>query len=180
MTELCSHIIDLVKEKASQTNSSVLYFFASSTTKAKSFTDFTHTLLHQIVCCSAGNADSIAATFLNTLPGGYFQRCTQAFMEDDSISTTIEKILDAPENVLIEALVKAIVNAGIQDLWIIVDGMSEDIVNLVVKHIMRATRKLKALFTIDESPTYGGIRDRLICIEYDKERKGLHIHYSVV
>ncbi|KAF8534157.1 hypothetical protein BDD12DRAFT_757825, partial [Trichophaea hybrida] len=36
---------------------------------------------------------------------------------------------------------------------------------------MRATRKLKALFIIDESPKYGENLDRVTCIEYDKERK---------
>ncbi|KAF8544981.1 hypothetical protein BDD12DRAFT_722697, partial [Trichophaea hybrida] len=36
---------------------------------------------------------------------------------------------------------------------------------------MQATRKLKAIFTIDESPKYGEKLDRIACIEYDKERK---------
>ncbi|KAF8535276.1 hypothetical protein BDD12DRAFT_893473 [Trichophaea hybrida] len=179
-TDVCSHIIDLAK--ASQTNSYVLYFFSSTATEARRLTVFTHTLLHQVVCCSNAEiqADSIATTFLGTLLGGHFQRRTQVFKEDDPPYTTIQKILDAPENELIEALVEAIKTVGIHDLSIIVDGLSEGIARLVVKHGMRATRKLKALFTIDESPIYGKTLDRMTCIEYDKERKEClrSLHYD--
>ncbi|KAF8542381.1 hypothetical protein BDD12DRAFT_908006 [Trichophaea hybrida] len=181
-TEVCSHIVDLAKEKASQTNSSVLHFFSLSTIKAWHSTVFTHTLLHQVVSCTNAEikADSIATTFLGTLLGGHFQRHAQVFQEDDPLDTTIQKILDAPENELIEALMEAIKTVGIHELSIIVDGLSEDIARLVVKHGMRATRKLKALFTIDESPIYGQTLDRMTCIEYDKERKEClrSLHYD--
>ncbi|KAF8533660.1 hypothetical protein BDD12DRAFT_913955 [Trichophaea hybrida] len=181
-TEVCSYVVDLAKEKASQTSSSVLHFFSLSVTKARHSTVFTHTLLHQVVCCSNAEikADSIATTFLSTLLGGHFRRHTQVFKEDDPPYTTIQKILDAPENELIEALVEAIKTVGIHELSIIVDGLSEDIARLVVKQGMRATRKLKALFTIDQSPIYGETLDRMTCIEYDKERKEClrSLHYD--
>jgi hypothetical protein len=177
-TEVCSHLIELAKEKASQTNSSVLYFFCSTVTEARRLPVFTHTILHQIVCSSKiEKADSIATAFLLTLLGGGLQ---QDYKQDDHLDTTIQKILRAPGNLLIEALVEAVKTAGIQELSIFVDGMTEDIVRLIVKHSMRATRKLKALFTIDESPKYGNILHRMMCIEYDKERKGLHIRHSAV
>ena len=176
-TEVCSHVIDLAK--ATPTNNSVLYFFSSTEAEARHLTVFTHTLLHQIVCCSnVEKADCIAATFLGTLLDEHFQRSTQAFNKNDKQDTSIEKILRAPDNVLIEALVEAIKIAEIPELSIIVDGLSEDIVRLVVKHSMRAIRQLKALFTIDESPKYAEKLDRMMCIEYDKERKGLHIGHS--
>jgi hypothetical protein len=179
-TEVCSHIIDLAREKDSPKKSSVLYFFSSSGKKATRSTDFIHTLLHQVVCCSnVEKADSIATTFLGTLLGGHFQRHTQVFKKEDDPDTTIQKILDAPENELIEALVEAVKTSGIQELSIIFDGLSENIARLVILHSMRATRKLTALFTIDESPKYGEVLDRMTCIEYDKERKGLHICHSV-
>lgn len=180
-TEVCSHLIELAKEKASQTNSSVLYFFCSTVPEARRLPVFTHTILHQIVCSSnVEKADSITTAFLLTLLGRHFQQRTQVFKQDNHPDTTIQKILDAPGNLLIEALVEAVKTAGIQELSIFVDGMTEDIVRLIVKHSMRATRKLKALFTIDESPKYGNILDRMMCIEYDKERKGLHIRHSAV
>ncbi|KAF8537359.1 hypothetical protein BDD12DRAFT_982209 [Trichophaea hybrida] len=180
-TEVCSHIIDLVKEKAAlQTNSSVMYFFSSTATEARCSTVFTHTLLHQIVCCSSiEKADSIAATFLDTLLSRHLQRHTQVFTEDDQVNTTIQKILNAPKYELVEALVEAIKTGGIEELYIIVDGLSEDIARLVVKHGMRAIRKLKTLFTINESPRYRDMLDRITYIEYDKERKGLNIRHSV-
>jgi hypothetical protein len=180
-TEVCSHIKDLAREKAtSQTNNYVLYFFSSTAIKTKRSTVFTHTLLHQIVRCSGvEKADSIAANFLNTLLSGHFLRHTQVFKEGDHIDTTIQNILNAPENELVEALVEAIKTGGIEELSIIVDGMSENIARLVVKNCMRAIQKLKALFTINESPKYGEILDRLTYIEYDKERKGLNIRHSL-
>jgi len=173
MTEVCSHFIDLAK--ASQINNSVLYFFSSTATEVRRLTIFTHTLLHQIGCSlNAEQANAMAATFLDTLLFGHIQQPTQAFRKDDKLETTIEKILRAPHNVHIEALVEAIKNAGIQELLIIIDSWSKDIACLV-KHCMRAIPKVKALFTIDESPKYGEILDGMTCIEYDKERKGLHI-----
>lgn len=176
-SDVCSHVID--HAKASQTNNSVLYFFSSSATEARRLTVFTHTLLHQVVCCSnVEKADSIAATFLSTLLSEHFHRPTLAFKKNDEQDKSIQKILRAPDNVLIEALVVAINKAEIPELSIIVDGLSEDIVRLVVKHSMRAARKLKALFTIDESPKYAEKLDRMTCIEYDKERQGLHIRHS--
>ncbi|KAF8540605.1 hypothetical protein BDD12DRAFT_980219 [Trichophaea hybrida] len=168
-TELCSHLIDL--SKTSQPNNSVLYFFFSTVTEARRLTAFTHTLLHQIVSCSnVERADSIAATFLNTLLGAHFQQPTQAFKDDDDLDT-IQKILQAPDNVLIEALVQAIKKAGIQELSIIVDDLSEDIAHLVIKYSIRTAQKLKALFTIDEPLKYGELPDKVACIEYDKERQ---------
>ncbi|KAF8542366.1 hypothetical protein BDD12DRAFT_979071 [Trichophaea hybrida] len=133
-TEVCSHFIDLTK--ASQTNSSVLYFFSSTATEARRFTVFTHTLIHQIVCwANDEKASSIANTFLNTLLHGHIMQCTQVFSEDDKLDTAIDKILHAPDNVYIEALVEAIKKAGIKELSIVVDGLSEDIAELFVNTV---------------------------------------------
>ncbi|KAF8534859.1 hypothetical protein BDD12DRAFT_385029 [Trichophaea hybrida] len=92
---------------------------------------------------------------------------TEVFSEDDNLDTTIEKILHAPDEVYIEALVEAIKKAGIEELTIVVDGLSEDIAELFDQHSRQATRKLKCLFKIDKSPKYG----ELTYIEYDKERQ---------
>ncbi|KAF8545003.1 hypothetical protein BDD12DRAFT_331915 [Trichophaea hybrida] len=170
-TEVCSYVVNLAKEKASQTNSSVLHFFSLSAPKARHSTVFTHTLLHQVVCCSNSEikADSIATTFLGTLLGGQFRRHVQIFKEDDPPYTTIQKILDAPENELIEALAEAIKTVGIHELSIIVDGLQEDIAYWLIQLIVEATPKSKVLLT--SRHPFGKIPDGMTYIEYDKERK---------
>ena len=84
----------------------------------------------------------------------------------------ISKILRAPDNELIEALVEAIKTAGTQQLSIICDGLW-DIAYPLVDQVMEATPRLKALVTSRQKA--GEIPKEFFCIEYDKERKGLHI-----
>jgi hypothetical protein len=141
-------------------------------------TVFTHTLLHQIVCCSSNQkANSIAAAFLSALVGGHFQRHSQDFREDDPLDTTVEKILDFPDNELIKPLMEAIKKAEVQELSIIVDGLQEDIACWLIHLIVEATPKSKVLLTSRHQ--FGKIPDGMTYIEYDKETKGLHIrHFS--
>jgi len=177
VTEVCLHVMSLAKENSSQTKGSVLHFFCSSATESRPSTVLTHTLLHQIVCsANAGKADSIAAAFLNSLLGAHFRLHKQDFKEDDPLDTTMRKILNAPDNVLIEALAEAIKQAGFQELMIVVDGLWGDIAHWLVKYIMQATPKLKALLTSRQNID-GKIPDEMQFIEYDKERQGLHIRY---
>ncbi|KAA8900228.1 hypothetical protein FN846DRAFT_989152 [Sphaerosporella brunnea] len=160
-TEFCSHFIG--KEKASRTNRSVLYFFYSRSAI------LTHTLLHQIVRCSDdGKANSIAAAFLSTLVDQHFQRHSQVFPKNDSLDTTVEKILEAPDDVLIGALSAAIEEAGIQELWIIADGLRADIACSLVELIMEAIPKSTLLLTSRHSVQT--IPSGMVYIEYDKER----------
>ncbi|KAF8243678.1 hypothetical protein K440DRAFT_560993, partial [Wilcoxina mikolae CBS 423.85] len=69
-----------------------------------------------------------------------------------------------------EALAEAIKKAGIEELSVIVDGLWGDIGYWLVKHIMEATSKLKALLTSKQIPDRK-ILDGMSCIEYDKERQ---------
>ncbi|KAF8533010.1 hypothetical protein BDD12DRAFT_900719 [Trichophaea hybrida] len=150
-TEVCSHIIDL--EKASETN----------------------------VACrpNTGRADSIATAFLSTLVGKHFQRHSPDFMEDDPLDITIKKILNAPDNELIEALADTFKKAGIRKLFIIVDGLWEGVADMFVHFIMEAVPELKALFTSQHN-LLENIPDRMLYIEYNKERNGSHAHDSRV
>jgi len=176
-TETCSHIIGRAKEKASRTNGSVLYFFCSSAAKSRRSTVLIHTLLHQVVCSSDGKANSIAVAFLSALVDGHFQRSLgEGFLKDDPLHKTVQKILRAPDNELIEALAEAIKKSGIQELSIIVDGLQENIVCLLFELIREATPKSEVLLTTQH--TFGEIPHRVTYIEYDKERKGLHARHS--
>jgi len=174
--EFCSHIIGRAKEKASRTNGSVLYFFCASATKFQRSPALIHTLLHQVVCCSSGGkANSIAVAFLNALVDGHFQR-SHDFRKDDPLQETVQKILSAPDNELIVALVEAIKKSGIQELLLIVDSLQENIVCSLFELIMEATPKSKVLLTTQHP--FGEIPRRVTYIEYGKERKGLHICHS--
>jgi len=176
MKEICRHIIDLAKE-----NGAVLYFFCSSATKSRRSSILIHTLLHQVVCSSDGKANSIAAAFLSTLVGGHFQRSQgfqrlQDFRVDDHLDDTVRKILSAPDNELIEALAEAIKESGIQELSVIVDGLQENIVCSLFELISEVTPKSEFLLTTRHP--FGEIPHGVTYIEYDKERKGLHVRHS--
>jgi len=174
--EYCSHIIGRAKEKALRTNGSVLYFFGSSATGLQCLPTLIHTLLHQVVCCSSdGMANSIAAAFLNALVDGHFQR-SHDFRKDDPLQETVQKILSAPDNVLIKALAEAIKNSGTQELSITVDGLQENITYSLFQLIRGVTPKSEVLFTTQHP--LGEIPTRVTYIEYDKERKGLHVRHS--
>jgi hypothetical protein len=171
-TEVCSHIID--QEKASGANGPVLYFFSSSARKARS-TSLTHTLLHQIVyCSSAGKANSIAAAFLSVLVSGHFQRHSPDFRKDDPLDTIIKNILDVPDVELIAALAGALQQAGIRKLSIIVDGLWEHVIDCFIEFIMEAVPEITALLTCRHS-SFQNMSDRVVCVEYDMERKGLYV-----
>ena len=88
----------------------------------------------------------------------------------------MRRIIDAPDDELLEALVEAIKKAGIQEFSIIVGGLDEDIASGLFEVLRWATPKSKFLLTGQhplETIPYG-----MTYIEYDKERKGLHTCHS--
>jgi hypothetical protein len=62
------YVVDLMKNKAADTQHSVLYFFCPTVRGGKSIVAiFVHTLLYQIVCCSPLDKKiSVVRTFLHT------------------------------------------------------------------------------------------------------------------
>ncbi|KAF8538821.1 hypothetical protein BDD12DRAFT_884065 [Trichophaea hybrida] len=82
----------------------------------------------------------------------------------------MEKILDAPDNELIEALAETLKKAGFRELLIIVDGLWEGVTAWFVQFIMDLELEFKALLTsrYNSLPT---IPDGMLCIEYDKEQQ---------
>jgi hypothetical protein len=167
-------------EKASWANGPVLYFFCSSAPNAQNSSILTHTLLYQIVCFSdASMANSIATAFLSTLVHAHFQQRAVGFREDDPLDMTMMKILDASDEVLIQALVEVIRNTGTRKLSIIIDDMWQDITGWFVQYVMQEVPEWKALVTSRHN-SLDRIPDRLLRIEYDKERKGIHVRHPYV
>jgi hypothetical protein len=92
----------------------------------------------------------------------------------------LKRILnDAPDNEQVEALVEAIRKAGLRELSIIVDGLWEGFAARFIQLIMEGTVEFKALFTTQHNPLQN-IPYGMLCIEYDKERKGIHVHHPYV
>jgi hypothetical protein len=98
---------------------------------------------------------------------------------------TVMKILDAPDEVLIQALVEAIKKAGVRKLSIIIDGLWYDDNDCsiqyikFVQYVMGVVPELQALVTCRHN-SLDSIPDGMLCIEYDKERKGLHVRRPYV
>lgn len=177
-TEVCSQIIELAKKKARETNGAALYFFCSSAPQSQGSTTLIHSLLYQIIHSSSDEkTNPIAAGFLNCLIRGHIRRESD-IRENDPLDENVRKILDAPHNELLEALVEAIKKAGIQELSIIVDGLQENnsIVSMLFELLREAIPKSTYLLTsqhpLERTP------NGMTVIEYDKERNGLHACHS--
>jgi len=176
--EICLHTIELAKQKACETNGTVLYFFCSSAPQSQGSTTLIHSLLYQIIHSSSDEkTNPIAAGFLNCLIRGHIRRESD-IRENDPLDENVRKILDAPHNELLEALVEAIKKAGIQELSIIVDGLQENnsIVSMLFELLREAIPKSTYLLTsqhpLERTP------NGMTVIEYDKERNGLHACHS--
>jgi len=182
MKEVASQVI--AKEKAIRSNGCILYFFCVTAGKAEHSiaTVFAHTLLHQIVCFSGAGDQAITTAFLASLLEGHIQRRLSGFKKDDTLDTMVKKILDVPDGDLHTALVKAIAVAKLQDLSLIVDGISiaesrDDSfvrnISLLVDHMINArAMRFKALLTSPQHLELKGLLGHLPSIEFDQERKG--------
>jgi hypothetical protein len=184
MKEATSQVIHNAKEKAIRSNGCVLYFFCATARGARSSiaTVFAHTLLHQIVCFSGAGDQAITTAFLTSLLEGHIQRSLSGFRKDDTLDTTVKKILAVPDDDLHSALLKAIAIAKLEDLSLIIDGMSVATlegdafvrnVSFLVDHMMDATTtRFKALLTSLQHSELRGLLGHLPSIELDNERKG--------
>ena len=91
---------------------------------------------------------------------------------------TVRKMLDAPDDELLEALVEAIKKTGIQEVTIIVDGLGVNtgIASGLFEVLGKATRK--STFLLTSQHPLEATPNGMTYIEYDKERKGLHTCHS--
>ena len=182
MKEVASQVI--AKEKTIRSNGCVLYFFCASAGEARRSiaTIFAHTLLRQIVSFSSAGDQAITAAFLISLLEGHIQRSLSGFKKDDTLDTTVKKILTVPDEDLHIALVKVIAIAKLEGLSLIIDGIgitvSRDVtfvrnVSLLVRRMMDAgTTRFKALLTSPQDYELGRLLGHLPSIEFDQERKG--------
>jgi hypothetical protein len=172
-----------VKEKALKIEHCVLYFFCSAADWGNSVVShFVHTLLYQTVCCSPmDKKKSIVRNFLNALVGDIFKDPNRRF--EGFPEAGLKSILDAPtDDELWTALGAVLAKEQERELFIIVDGLDEvqhekrkfiNEVRAFVEHLQQQTSKVKILLTSRPQDEIKEALDGLLCIEFDKERKGL-------
>jgi len=182
--------VDQEKSEVLKTQNFALYFFCSTAIIEKSIlVVFVHTLLHQIVSCPPiERGILIVRGFLHFLLEGIFKKEAapnweqQDFKKKDSLDTNIKKILDAPAHELWAALEFVLGDEQQRQLSVVVDGLdkikhqkSEFIreVRTFIEHLQKSTLKVKALLTSQPQTEIKELLDGLLCIECDKERKGL-------
>lgn len=189
--QVSSYIVDLVKNKASETQHSVLYFFCSTASREKSIAAvFVHTLLYQIVCCSPlDKRESVVRIFLRALVDAILRRKPTSldlshlshFRNEDSEDTAIETILNARVDELWDALKTILAETQKGELSIVIDGLDKvehqkvefiKGVREFITHLQKRTIKFKALLTSRPQDEIKEVFDGLSYIEYNKERKG--------
>ena len=185
-----SYIVDLAKNQLPASQHSVLYFFCSTASGQEStITNFVHTFLHQLVCCTPMDKKiSIIKTFLHTLLNAILKKeplstpNQSRFLKRDSSNITIEKILNASTEDLWNALEAVLANDQKRKLSILIDGLDKvdnqngefiKGVRILIKHLQERISKVKALLTSRPRAEIKEVFDGLPCIEFDKERTGL-------
>jgi len=185
-----SHIVDIIKNKASETQHSVLYFFCSPTTPEKSIAAmFVRALLLQIIRYSPPHKQMTGIkVFLRTLLDAFLGRqsvsnlkLSSPFKDQTSLDKMIRNLLDASGSEHWDAL-KAVLNTEHnQKLSLIIDGLNkidhiqaEFIIDVCafIKQLQESSFIVKALLTSQPNSEIKGPLHELQCIEYDKERNG--------
>lgn len=186
--QVSSYIVGQEKNTALKTEHFVLYFFFSTSTATDrtSVACFVHTLLKQMVCClSPDKGILIIRSFLHSLLERFKEAPKlreQGFGFKDFAGNNIRKILDAPVNKLFNALMAAFGDDEQRSLSVVVDGLDKvehqryefiKGVRAFIENLQQRASKVKILLTSRPQTDIKEAFDGLLCIEYDKERKGL-------
>jgi hypothetical protein len=187
--QISSYVVDMEKEKASETQHSILYFFCSTAnTENPIVVSFIHSILYQIISCSSSNEKApIVRNFLHSLLSA-IPRNDQAsntklrhFGEGDCPSATIKNMLDANANGLWSALRAVLDDEHARKLSIVIDGLDKakhqkvEFVRKIrelIEYLQGRASEAKVLLTSQPEAEIKEVLDGLPCIEYDKERKG--------
>jgi ankyrin repeat domain-containing protein 50 len=185
------YIVDLAKKKTLETQHTVLHFFCPTLFRQQSIIiTFVHALLYQIVSGSPIDKKiSIIRGVLRILIEATLEKeraydKESCFQEEDSLDTTVKKILDnSTDNGLWGALKAALALADEpnRELSIVVDGLdkvehqrSEFVkgIHILILYLLERISIVKALLTSRPQAEIKEAFNRIPCIEYDKERKG--------
>jgi hypothetical protein len=181
--QVSSDIVRLEMDTTSGSQHIVLYFFCSSVVRmTSSVTILIHTFLHQFIRFLSPSKRRAAITaFLRSLVDWEDQLRIEW---EPSIKpvTLIKKILNNSNSGLWNALQAALDTAWEQKLSIIIDGLDrvEELrfefirgLRAFIKHLLERPSKPKVLLTSGPQADIKEMLDGLLCITYDRERKGL-------
>jgi hypothetical protein len=191
--QVASYVVD----KALETQQLVLYFFCSTATKKEPFIiTFIHTILSQIVSSSPLNDKiSIIRTFLHNLfkmirkPKRASNQKQMHSKEGESSATIVKRILNDPTDELWDALEAVLADYSKQVLYIVVDGLDKAEhgkvefireLHAFIERLQERNLKIKALLTSQPQAEIKEVVDKLLYIEYDKERKGSVVSYVLI
>ena len=196
ISDASSCIVDLMKEKPSQSQHLVLYFFCSTASSEDPIAiTFVSTIIHQLACRLPRLKGEFSTVFLRTLldailrgePLSNMKR--SRFKTNDSVEETVEKILEPVSSRYWGALRAVMgIERGIE-LSLIIDGLDkieyqkyEFIRELRVftEDLRERPSTTRVLLTSRPQAEIKQILDQLPSIEYDRERKGSNflISYS--
>jgi hypothetical protein len=178
----------IAKKEASRRDGPVLYI-SCSMEGANAITSFTHSVLRYILNGSdARQAELIIESFLSTLLLKIIQRDRSRFKDASPSVISVEEILKAKRDGLLDALTEAVVEIRtIQNIPIIIDGIDKigpDGARFFTRFWSIQSPKPKVLLICRADPSIKEIVgapciDSTI-IEYDRERQGLRASYLVV
>ena len=182
--QVSSYIVGQEKNTALKTEHFVLYFFFSTVAgRTSSVAYFVHTLLKQMVCClPLDKGILIIRSFLHSLLERFKEAPElreQGFKAKDLSGENIRKILDAPANELLTALMVALGDDEQRSLSVVVDGLDkvehqrDGFIKGLRAFVEHLQQRVKILLTSRPQTDIKEAFDGLLCIEYDKERKGL-------
>ena len=192
ISDASSCIVDLLKEKPSQSQHLVLYFFCSTvpttSTRTPIAITFVNTIIHQLACRLPQLKEKITVVFLGTLLDTILRDepisdpKRSRFKTNDSVEATVKKILKAPSSGYWDAL-RAVLDIGRRkELSLIIDGLDEiehqkyQFIRELYVFIEKLKGRLsttRVLLTSRPEAEIKEILGQLPSIEYDRERKGL-------
>ena len=187
-----SHVVDQAKKTYSGAQHSVLYFFcATAPTRIPVATAFACTIVCQLASCSLKLKETMATMFLQTLLDEILRDESRPYATEslfnvgDSVEVVVKKILKESSSGACWSALRAVVDSDPeQGLSIIIDGLHkaghQDYkfvreLDQFIDHLRErpSSSTTKVLLTSGPQAEVKGILDRLPCIEYDRERKGL-------
>jgi len=147
-----------------------------------SATTFIYTILQQFTrFLSPDKRRAVHIAFLLTLLDRVYLRDSSRFNAEDSLRTSLQKLLTVYNSELWDALKAALDSEPGRKLSVIIDGidlLAEQEPEFVkglrafVEYLLKRRFKSKALLTCRSHTDVKEVFDGLLCIEYDKERQG--------
>ena len=189
ISDASSYVVDLVKERPSQTQHLVLYFFCSTASaQALLAATFVSTIIHQLASRIPQLTGKIITVFLRTLldtilrDGLLSDPGRSRFKTNDSAEATMKNILKTPSSGYWGALREVLDIEREQELSLIIDGLDKvehqkdnfiQELCAFVEHLRGRPSTTRVLLTSQPQAGMKEMLGQLPSIEYDRERKGL-------